>query len=169
MNLDSFIEECRVPLLAAVDCGMTGAIVMNDSSGIVSAFKMPVVGKGIDLYAIAELLKGRDLVLMEKPPMGGFAGKTRMTENTCFNQFKELYGLFCGAQIPFHCVSPKAWQSYLELPKKKEVGDDVWKQFLMSQAVQRFPKQKVTLYASDAWLLYDVARKIWPIPKNLWP
>lgn len=165
-----FEWECRIPILASIDCGMSGAIIRNDDQGNLHCHKMPTQDKGIDLYAIADILRGADMVIMEKPPMGGFTGHTSRTENSCHNQYKELYGLCAGIQVPFYTITPQQWQNYLGFPKKRTVGDDkVWKRFLQDQAIQRFPKQKVTLYAGDAFLLYDVLRKLYPIDRQLWP
>lgn len=169
LELDAFAQECRVPILVGIDCGMTGAIIKNGPDGQIEQFKMPVQDNGVDLLRVIAILKGSDLVIIEKPPMGGFQGRTRLTENSCFSQYKELYGLMVGIGVPFHAIKPQDWQRYLGFPTSGKVGKEVWKQFLQTQAIQRFPGRKVPLYAADAYLLFDIARKLYPIPPDQWP
>lgn len=55
---------------------------------------------------------------------------------------------------------------------KKELAVEkykVWKNFLHARAIREFPKQQVSKYACDAFLLYKVATMLHPIPRALWP
>lgn len=166
------IPGCETPILAAIDPGSTGAIVYNAPNGSVQFIKMPQSDqKGIDLYTIGEALRGCNLVLIEQESSGGFHGHTRVSDNSCFAQYKELYGFMVGREIPFYTMRPQVWQKFLGFPKKKEIeGEDgIWKDFLWDQSRQRFPGVKIPKYSADAFLIYDVLRKLWPVPREDWP
>lgn len=170
MTIQTEIPGCSTPILGAIDCGSSGALVKNDCHGDVTHIKMPSDSSGTDLLRVVEYLKGCEMVIMEHPPLGGFSGHTRMSENGCFQQYKELYGLLTGAGIPFYTIRPKAWQKLLNFPAKKDVGDDVWKSFLHDQAIGRHPTvAKLPLYAADAYLLHKVICMLYAKPKEQWP
>lgn len=172
MNLDLFETECRVPLLGVWDIGMTGCIVTNDSSGILSAFKTPHDEQGgVDLIAAKEILKPCEFVMIERqpPPFQSKRFKSSNIENSVFAQYKETYGLLVGMEKDFYAIRPHAWQKYLGFPSRIEIGDDVWKDFLHAQSLQRFPGRKIPKYQADAFLMMDCLRRIWPLPRTEWP
>jgi hypothetical protein len=157
------IPGTQMPLLASIDCGKKGYIVRNDREGNLEACKMPINETGVDLYAVADLVRGYDMVLMEHPPLGGFKGQTRLTESCCWGQFKELYGLLAGIQVPFHTITPQVWQNeYFGFPTSKEVGKNEWKSFLWEQAQNRFPTvKKMAKDSADSFLLYRMLTALW--------
>lgn len=165
------IPGTGMPILAAIDVGMNGAIVRNGPSGALEAHKMPADATGgVDLPRCGEILSGADCVILERQSSGGFHGHTRTSDNSAFAQYKELYGFLTGAQIPFYCIRPQAWQKFLGFPTAKSVGKDVWKDFLHAQAIQRFPGQKkLPKYAADSYLLYEVLRQLWAMDRSKWP
>ena len=55
-------------------------------------------------------------------------------------------------------VRPHDWQKHLRLGTKKDCsGTTEWKNKLKSEAIRRFPTQKVTLATADALLILDYA------------
>lgn len=170
MNHQEMIPGTEMVLLGAIDPGSAGAIVRNNSAGMLEHIKMPQGESGTDLLAISSYLEGCSMVIMEHPPLGGFSGHTSMSENGCFQQYKEIYGLLTGAKIPFYTIRPKAWQKFLNFPAKKTLGDDVWKDFLHSQAIMRCPSvKKLPLYAADGYLLHRVLTMLYPTKRDQWP
>lgn len=168
--MQTLIPGTDMPLLASIDPGSSGALVKNDLDGNLSYIKTPNDGSGTDLLAVRDFLQGCDMVIMEQVPLGGFAGHTRLSENSCHSQYKELYGLLTGAGIPFYTVRPQAWQKYLNFPKKGKTPDKEWKAFLHDQSLSKFPTvKKIPLYSADAFLLYEVLRKLWPLDRSFWP
>jgi len=170
MTIQTEIPGTNVPILGSIDCGTSGALVKNDSEGNVEHIKMPSDGSGIDLFAVEEYLKDCDMVIMEQPPLGGFAGHTALSENGCFMQYKELYGAISIARIPFYTIRPRAWMDLLNFPKKGKTEDKVWKAFLHDQAISRHPGvAKLPLYAADAYLMHKVICMLYAKPKEFWP
>lgn len=169
MTEQTLIPGTQIPILAGVDCGSSGALVKNDSEGNLCHIKTPNDGSGTDLYAVRDFLQGCDMVIMEHPPLGGFGGHTSLSENGCFQQYKELYGLLTGSNIPFYTIRPRAWMDLMNFPKKGKTPDKEWKAFLHDQSLQRHPGHKIPLYAADGYLLHKVATMLWALPKNNWP
>lgn len=156
------IPGCGIPLLAAIDPGLSdGYIVRNLACGKMEAHKMPVADGGQDLEAIRALLKGYDLVVLEDPPFRT-ASAGALSKNMCYCSYKELYGLLFGADIPFLTVEPQEWQASFGFPKRGNTLTKEWKWFLHGQAAQRFPTiKKMPQEAGAAYLLYDYARREW--------
>jgi hypothetical protein len=164
------IPGTQVPILAAVDCGQTGCIVINGPDGSTRALKTPRSEDGsLDLEGYREALQGAEMVFIEKLSSGGFQGHTRISDNSAFAQYKELTGFFVGARIPFYAIRPQAWMKLLNFPSSKTVGKEQWKDFLHSQAIQRFPRMKVAKYQADAFLLYKVGTMLYPTQRSQWP
>lgn len=167
--MQTLIPGCETPLLAAIDPGSSGALVKNDFDGNLIYIKNPNDGSGTDLLAVRDFLQGCDMVIMEHPPLGGFGGHTSLSENGCFQQYKELYGLLTGAGIPFYTIRPRAWMDLMSFPKKGKTPDKEWKAFLHDQALSRHPGLKIPLYAADGFLLHKVISMLWYKDKSQWP
>lgn len=169
MSEQTLIPGTATPILGAIDPGSSGALVKNDESGNLAHIKTPNDGSGTDLLAVRDFLQGCDMVIMEHPPLGGFGGHTSLSENGCFQQYKELYGLLTGAGIPFYTIRPRAWMNLMNFPKKGKTPDKEWKAFLHDQSQRRHEGVKIPLYAADAYLLHKVIAMLWAKDKELWP
>lgn len=63
------------------------------------------------------------------------------------------------AKIPYQEVTPQSWMKTYMM--KKEKGETVtsWKNRLKNKAQQLFPKEKVTLWSADAFLIAEYCRR----------
>lgn len=159
MSEQTLIPGTDMPLLAAIDCGLTdGYIIRNLADGTLEALKMPLDAETgyMDTVAIKSLLRGYDRILMEQPPLRT-QGPMNLTENCVWGQYQYLYGLFDGMNLPFETMRPQEWMGLLNLPKRGKTPDKEWKWMLHDQASRRFPTiKRITKDAAAAYLLYRV-------------
>ena len=162
----ALIPDTEVPILAGIDCGESGAIAKNRPDGSIELFKTPE-----NLTDYRDILKDCDLIVIERiVPMGVVGNRqVRITDNSVYSQYKELYGYIQGLGLNVHPVVPRSWMKFLGLPKKSKIPEQMWKDFLHSYCLQIFPGRRIPKYQADAMLLFHVARLIHPMERSKWP
>lgn len=133
-----------------------GVVVLNETGTVTEVFKNP---DNVPEW-VEKLSKYKDehcFCITEKvhsqPINGGKAnftfGKTVGITLTTFEILK----------IPFQEVTPQSWMKTYMM--KKEKGETVtsWKNRLKNKAQQLFPKEKVTLWSADAFLIAEYCRR----------
>lgn len=96
-----------------IDVGKSGGIACIDDSGELTLYKIPLIGKEVDLNAMFSLLSvltayGSHIVCMEDvtPIQGSSSGS-----NFVFGENKgHIEGLLVGMSASYQKVAPKTWQ-----------------------------------------------------------
>jgi crossover junction endodeoxyribonuclease RuvC len=107
--------------IVGIDPGKKGGIAIY-ADKVVHAYPMPLAGKGLNLPAIANLLKAMnpDAVFIEKvSSMPGQGVSSTFTFGTGYGQ---LQGIIAALNIPFYLVTPQAWKKTVlaGTPKDKD-------------------------------------------------
>ena len=116
-----------------IDPGLTGGIViLRNGSDIINKYIMPTKDKYLDLVSIRELFTWiKTMYLIEDIQLGVYLENVHsMPKQGVASSFKfgrvfgGLEGILTGLKIPFHLVSPQAWQKVLhEGIDRKEIPD----------------------------------------------
>lgn len=134
-----------------VDLGTSGGFVVLNSDGtVIDVFKMPenrqdFIDK-LSKYSICKIF-----CIAEKtystPINGSKASYTfgKIVERALFSL--EV------CKIPYQEVTPQTWMKTFMLKREKKESHVDWKNRLKAKAQQLFPKEKITLWNSDAFLL----------------
>lgn len=77
------------------------------------------------------------------------------------------FGFTCGValsllevnQIPFQEVTPQTWIKTYMMKKEKTETSTQWKNRLKNKAKQLFPKENITLWNADAFLIAEFCRR----------
>lgn len=62
-------------------------------------------------------------------------------------------------QIPFQEITPQTWLKGFMMKKEKSETSTSWKNRLKAKAQQLFPKENVTLWNADAFLIAEFCRR----------
>jgi len=95
--------------MIAFDPGQKGGIATHHN-GTTTAYPMPLAGKGLDLPAIAGIIRSTspDLAVIEK--VGSMPGQGVASTFTFGTGYGQLQGILAGLGIPFELVTPQAWK-----------------------------------------------------------
>jgi len=134
-----------------IDIGANGGIVVLSSNGaVIEVFKMPETRrllqeklmpyKDLECFAVLEKIHCR--------PTNG------SKSNFTLGEYKErmLYTLEL-FQIPYEQITPQSWMKKYFMKKEKTETATQWKNRLKEKALSLFPKEKVTLWSADAFLI----------------
>lgn len=139
-----------------LDIGSEGGVVVLDSIGkVVEVFKNPD-----NVKEWQERLKTYSdkhcICLTEKvhsQPING--AKANFTFG--FNKGVTL-SMLQVMNIPFREITPQSWMKGYMMKREKSETKTQWKNRLKAKAVQLFPKEKVTLWNADAFLIAEYCR-----------
>lgn len=133
-----------------------GVVVLNELGAVVEVFKNP--DNVVDWVAKLSPYKDKTcFCLTEKvhsmPQNGGKANFTfGMTVGITLTLLEVN-------QIPFQEITPQTWMKGYMLKKDKTESMTAWKNRLKNKAQQLFPKEKVTLWNADAFLIAEFCRR----------
>ena len=135
-----------------IDPGAKGGWVYCDNSG-------PVFSGGNDELMDLQLNIRTTVIIENVPP---FVGRL-IPSSASFKlgrSFGWLEGYFTGRGFPVVLVRPQAWQATAGVGTKgKDLTTSQWKNKLKSEAIRRYPNNKITLETADAFLLLSHARQ----------
>lgn len=141
------------------DPGQSGGFVALNENGVVLAvFKTPE-----DRVSFIEKLKelralGETMFLMKErvhsQPIHG--GKSNFTFGYNIGVLETALTV---AEIPFQDITPQTWMKSYMLKKEKGEAQTAWKNRLKTRAQELFPKEKVTLWNADAFLIAEYCRR----------
>lgn len=131
-----------------IDPGSNGGLVWLDSDGsLLECVKMPSTPE--DVYNALGSYNCEDVVcFMEK--VGGISGQGAAASFVFGKGYGELTMALLARGISTTLVTPQKWQKHFNLSGKKGESKTSHKNRIKAWSQQRFPKQKVTLWAADA-------------------
>lgn len=147
-------------VIVAIDPGANGGIVVGNINGeVYQVDKMPATPKDLLEY-LKDVVDGFMKVTCVLEKVGGIPGQGGMA---MFNFGKgfgylEMALLACG--IATEEVTPQKWQKVFQMGSSKGYSKTEWKNKLKAKAQMLYPLQKVTLWNSDALLLYKYGLSI---------
>lgn len=131
-----------------IDCGQNGGLAWLDEDGsLLECIKMPSTPEDV-LTALGSYDCESVVCFMEK--VGGMTGQSASASFTFGKGYGELTMALLAKGISTTLVTPQKWQKYFNLGGKKGESKTSHKNRIKAWAQQRFPKQKVTLWAADA-------------------
>lgn len=131
-----------------IDPGCNGGLAWLDEDGtLLECIKMPSTPEDV-LTALGSYLCESVVCFMEK--VGGMTGQSASASFTFGKGYGELTMALLAKGISTTLVTPQKWQKHFNLGGKKGESKTSHKNRIKAWAQQRFPKQKVTLWASDA-------------------
>ena len=140
-----------------LDLGSNGGVVVLQESGeVVEVFKNPDNVKDW----VEKLSKYQDkhcFCLTEKVhsmPING--GKANFTFGKTVGITLTILEM---CQISFQEITPQSWMKGYMMKKEKTESMTEWKNRLKNKAQQLFPKEKVTLWSADAFLIAEFCRR----------
>lgn len=147
-------------LTIAIDPGASGGISWN-KDGQVGCCPMPdALPELRDFFSL--LLTGTHQPVAYVEDVPKFVGKMIPSSTTAvlFFNFGFTEGLLTALGVRIVRVKPHDWQKHFRLGTKKDcAGTTEWKNKLKSEALRRFPDQRVTLATADALLILDYANE----------
>jgi len=95
--------------LIAVDPGLRGGIAVL-ANGSITAVPMPLAGKGLDLAAIAGIIRDNapDWIIVEK--VGARPGQGVTSMFTFGMGYGAIQGIAAGLSVPVELVTPQRWK-----------------------------------------------------------
>jgi len=127
-----------------------GVVVLGESSEVIEVFKTPeTVTDWIE--KLSKYADKNCMCITEKchsRPTNG--AKANFTFGRTVGITLTLVEV---CSIPFHEVTPQQWMKYFMMKKEKTESLTEWKNRLKNKAQQLFPKEKVTLWNADAFLI----------------
>ena len=140
-----------------VDPGQSGGfVILSDDGQVIEVFKTPETRKAFQ-ERLAKYSSQHCFCLLEKVgcrPTNG--AKSNFTFGV--NVERLLYTLEA-MEIPHQEVTPQSWMKSYLLKKNKGETHTAWKNRLKAKAQQLFPKENVTLWNSDAFLIAEYCRR----------
>lgn len=140
-----------------LDLGSNGGVVVLQEDGqVAEVFKNPDNVKDW----VEKLYKYKDhhcFCLTEKVhsmPING--GKANFTFGKTVGITLTILEI---CQIPFQEITPQSWMKGYMMKKEKTESMTDWKNRLKNKAQQLFPKEKVTLWSADAFLIAEFCRR----------
>lgn len=131
-----------------IDPGSNGGLVWLDSDGsLLECQKMPATPEDV-LTALGSYDKENVVCFMEK--VGGISGQGAAASFVFGKGYGELTMALLSLGISTTLVTPQRWQKHFNLSGKKGESKTSHKNRIKAWSQQRFPKQKVTLWAADA-------------------
>lgn len=132
-----------------IDPGSNGGLVWLDSDGtLLECQKMPATPQDI-LTALGGWNTDDVVCFIEKVGFG-MPGQSSKATATFARHCGQLEMALLAKGISTVEVTPAKWQKYFNLSGKKGESKTSHKNRIKAWAQQRFPKQKVTLWAADA-------------------
>lgn len=133
-----------------------GVVVLNENGTVKEVFKNPDnvqdwvanLGKyqNVDSFCITERVHSQ--------PVNG--GKANFTFGKTVGITLTILEI---CKIPFQEVTPQSWMKHYMMKKEKSETITQWKNRLKNKAQQIFPKEKVTLWNADAFLIAEYCRR----------
>ena len=131
-----------------IDCGQNGGLAWLDEDGsLLECIKMPSTPEDV-LTALGSYACESVVCFMEK--VGGIPGQGAASSFNFGKNYGELTMALLAKGISTTHISPAKWQKHFNLSGKKGESKTSHKNRIKAWAQQRFPKQKVTLWAADA-------------------
>jgi hypothetical protein len=131
-----------------IDVGANGGLVwLNSDGSLLECQKMPATPEDV-LTALGRYDKENVVCFMEK--VGGIPGQGAAASFVFGKGYGELTMALLSLGISTTLVPPAKWQKHFNLQGKKCESKTSHKNRIKAWAQQRFPKQKVTLWAADA-------------------
>lgn len=131
-----------------IDPGVNGGFAWIDSEGrLLECIKMPPTPEDV-FTALGNYDSGSVVCIMEK--VGGMTGQSASASFTFGKGYGELTMALLARGISTTLITPQRWQKYFNLGGKKGESKISHKNRIKAWAQQRYPGQKVTLWASDA-------------------
>ena len=151
----------------AIDPGVSGGIAWN-KDGQLGACPMPAAQPElVEFFGLLIAGTVNPVAWIEDVPK--FVGKMIPSSTTAVLFFNVGYveGVLAAKSVRIVRVRPHDWQKHFRLGTKKDCsGTTEWKNKLKSEAIRRFPSQKVTLATADALLILDYANEKGLAPSN---
>mgnify|MGYP003145778025 CR=1 FL=1 len=143
-----------------IDAGKSGGFAWKIGDAVGSQ-KMPATDSEILqlVVELEELACDSDLpppeIFLEK--VGGYIGVPQ-TGHSMFN-FGRGYGFLIGVltarQLRLTLIRPQEWQKIVRAGTKGDRSPTAWKNHLRDLACRLYPRQKITLAVSDAYLILE--------------
>lgn len=131
-----------------IDCGQNGGLAWLDADGsLLECVKMPATPQDV-LDALRNYDCDNVVCFMEK--VGGMTGQSASASFNFGKGYGELTMALLALGISTTLVTPQKWQKHFNLGGKKNESKKDHKNRIKAWAQQRFPQQKVTLWAADA-------------------
>lgn len=131
-----------------IDCGNNGGLAWLDEDGrLLECIKMPSTPEDV-LIALGGYDAQSVVCFMEK--VGGIPGQGASASFNFGKGYGELTMALLAKGISTTLVPPARWQKHFNLGGKKDESKTSHKNRIKAWAQQRFPQQKVTLWAADA-------------------
>ena len=141
-----------------IDPGFSGGIVQIDSDGnLLSCVKMPTTP--MDVLNYLQGLSESAMCFIEDVGLG-MPGQSSKATATFARHNGHLEMALMASGIPTTKVTPAKWQKTLGLSGKKGESKTSHKNRIKAWAQQRFPQQKVTLWAADALAIAEYGRRM---------
>jgi hypothetical protein len=151
----------------AIDPGVSGGIAWN-KDGQIGTCPMPAAQPElVEFFCLLIAGTVNQVAWIEDVPK--FVGKMIPSSTTAVLFFNVGYveGVLAAKGVRIVRVRPHDWQKHFRLGTKKDCsGTTEWKNKLKSEAIRRFPSQKVTLATADALLILDYANEKGLAPSN---
>jgi hypothetical protein len=140
-----------------IDPGASGGIVvLNEDGTVYDVFKTPENVKDW-VSKMQEYKEVHCMCITEKvhsQPHHG--GKANFTFGRTVGTLLTIIQIF---EIPFQEVAPRSWMKTYMMQKEQGETPTHWKNRLKDKAQQLFPKEKVTLWNADAFLIAEFCRR----------
>lgn len=125
-------EGADEPMIAGIDCGLSGAIAFLSANGTVAVDDMPVFevlrgGKrrrDLDGHALFRMIE------RERPPLDhvfveqaqAMPGQSAYATGIFFQTYGTVLGILIGASVPYTIVHPRTWKRALGVPAAKDAA-----------------------------------------------
>ena len=97
--------------LVAVDPGLKGGIAALHGDGSITAVPMPVAGKGLDLAAIAGIIRDNAPAWIIVEKVGAMPGQGVTSMFTFGMGYGAVQGIAAALSVPVELVTPQRWKS----------------------------------------------------------
>lgn len=143
----------------AIDPGVGGGIVYQDTDNSIHSFPMP--DTPTSLFVNLQIISAGFVVayIEELPKWQGRMSASSM--GTMFQNYGQIWGILTALKVRTVSIKPQAWQKALSLGNKKDHGDG-WKRHLKAKAQALYPQNDITLKTADAFLIYEASLRLYP-------
>ena len=148
-------EEAKIYI--GCDPGQSGGfVVLTETGYVIEVFKTPETRKEF-INRLMPYKECHCFCLLEKVgcrPTNGAKANYTFGVNV-----ERLLHTLEQSQIAHQEITPQSWMKSYMMKKSKEETHTQWKNRLKAKAEQLFPKEKITLWNSDAFLIAEYARR----------
>lgn len=140
-----------------IDPGLNGGVVILSKSEVVEVFRTPATIQDF-IESLGKYMEEKVFCITENVHSMPFNGAK---SNFTFGYINGiLHTVLQISSIPYEEHTPQKWMKFYGMKKNKHETDTAWKNRLKAEAQKLFPKEKVTLWNADAFLIANYCREI---------